>query len=559
MSFDGGSTMMRTPLMLSTLMDRGAQLQPDETIVTKVANGYHEITYREHQRRVYKLASALSKFGVQQGDRIGSFCWNTARHYQLYHAVPSMGAVLHTLNIRLGPTDLSYILNHAGDSVVVVDADLLPALEKVPHSELSGVKLFIVCGTDEQPGGWRSTLPRTVDWDAFLATGDDFFSWPEVDENQIMGLCYTSGTTGRPKGVAYSHRSTYLHTITSCLPDALGLSVVDVVLAVVPMFHAMSWGVPFITLMLGCRICHLNRFLAPQPTLEFFTDYGVTFSSGVPVIWQGVRQILTANPNLGKGLKLTRLTCGGSAPAAEMMRWFLNMYKIEFVQGWGMTETNPLATLSKLVGKSSDVSKSLDEQFSNVEKAGLLLPGLQMKIVDLDDFDKELPRDGVAQGELLLKGPWITGAYYRNPDSKNKFHRGWLTTGDIASIDLEGYLIIRDRSKDVIKSGGEWISSIDMENHIAALPGVAMAAVVAQPHPKWDERPVAIVMKQPNSTITKDAVIEHCKSAFAKFQLPDDVLFWDSIPLGATGKMSKKDIRELLKAQKYVLPDLAKL
>mmetsp|Transcript_3770 Transcript_3770/g.9481 ORF Transcript_3770/g.9481 Transcript_3770/m.9481 type:complete len:326 (-) Transcript_3770:229-1206(-) len=325
------------------------------------------------------------------------------------------------------------------------------------------------------------------------------------------------------------------------------------------MFHALAWGVPFGALMLGCRMCMLNRFMGPAPTLEFFTDYGVTISNGVPTIWQGIQSILTANPVLGKELKLNRITCGGSAPSSAMMQWYLQSYNVEIIQAWGMTETNPLATLSRFVGKGKHTHWTKEEKFENVQKAGLILPGLEMKIVDLEDFDKELPQDGVAQGELLMRGPWIAGAYYKNPDSKVKFHRGWLTTGDIASIDPEGYLIIRDRSKDVIKSGGEWISSIDMENHIMALEGVEMAAVVAQPHPRWDERPVAVVVKSAGSTVTKDTVIGHCKTVFAKFQLPDDVLFWDAIPFGATGKMSKKDIRDILKKENYVLPTLSKM
>lgn len=556
-SFTGGSTMQRVPLNMATLCDRGAYLQPDEKIITKIEGGYHEITYREHQTRVYRLASALAKHGINRGDRVGTFQWNSARHYQSYHAIPCMGAVLHTLNIRLGPVDLAYVVQHAGDRIVIIDADLLPAFEVIPPAQLDGIELFIVCGTDEKRGGWSSTLPRTVDYDDFLATGDDFFAWPEMDENEPMGLCYTSGTTGNPKGVCYSHRSCYLHTISSNLPDCLGISGTDVVLPVVPMFHVMSWGVPFITMMLGTRICHLNRFMAPQPTLKFFTDYNVTYSSGVPTIWQGIRQVLKADPSLGAGLTLKRLTCGGSAPAPDMMKWFKDHFNIEFIQGWGMTETSPLCTLGKFVSKSKHLDWTEEERFGNVLKAGILIPGLTIKIVDVDDFDKELPQDGIAQGEVLLRGPWITGAYYRAPETKSKFWKGWLTTGDIGSIDTEGNLIIRDRSKDVIKSGGEWISSVDMENLIVGLEGVEMCAVVAQPHPKWDERPVAIVIISPGATITKDRVIEHCKSKFARFQLPDDVLFWKEIPLGATGKMNKKGIRDMLKEQGYMLPSLA--
>lgn len=553
------ATTMRTPLNLSKLCDRAALLQPDEKIITKIEGGYHTITYREHQGRVFRLASALAKWGVRVGDRVATLCWNTARHYQCYHAVPCMGAVLHTLNLRLGPVDLGYILHHAGARVLVVDADQLPAVEALAEADLAHVELIVVCGTDERPGGWSSPLRRTVDWDAFLATGEPTFAWPELDEDAPMGLCYTSGTTGRPKGVAYSHRGTYLHTLTAALPDSLGIRGTDVVLPVVNMYHALAWGIPYITLMLGCRFCNLNRFLAPGPTLEFFRDHGVTMSNGVPTIWQGIRGILNANPELGRGLALKWLTVGGSAPPPEMMRWYYEKYGIQFIQAWGMTETGPLATLAKMVVRKADLALDADGQFANVVKAGILVPGLEMKIVDPDDYDRELARDGQAQGELLIRGPFITGAYYKNPDAQKKFHNGWLTTGDIASIEPGGDLLILDRSKDVIKSGGEWISSVDLENHIQSHSSVAMSAVVAQPHPKWDERPVAVVVCNTGCSVTKAEVIEWCKSKFARFQLPDDVLFWSEIPMGSTGKMSKKAIRDKLQQDGYVLPTLAKL
>jgi fatty-acyl-CoA synthase len=350
----------------------------------------------------------------------------------------------------------------------------------------------------------------------------------------------------------YTHRSTYLHTFGQAMTDSMGLSATDSICGIVPMFHAMGWGLPFTATMLGAKQVMPHRFMQPEHLLDLLAGEEVTMSAGVPTIWQGVRAAIEAEPERWDLAKLERITCGGSAPPVSMMRWYWDELGIEVIQGWGMTETNPLGTVSRKQAKRAHLELSDDEQFENVAKAGLLLPGLEMEIVD-DNF-KPLPHDGEAVGELVIRGPWICAEYYNDPQP-DKFRDGWLVTGDVAKIDAEQYLTIADRSKDLIKSGGEWISSVDLENHIVGLPGVAQAAVVAQPHPRWDERPVALVVRAAGSEVPAEEIRAHCAEAFAKWQLPDEVLFVDEIPFTSTGKIDKKAIRADLLAKAYQLPD----
>lgn len=541
-------TMQRTPLLLSRLMDRGALLCPDEEIVTKTASGTHRLTYAESRARSHQLAHALRDFGINVGDRVASFLWNGHRHLEMYHAVPCMGAVLHTLNIRLSPRDLEYIINHASDRVIVVDADLLPLLEQL-DGKMPSVELILVGSEDGQK--WSTKLRNAVDYEEFIAGKSDRYEWPTLDENAPMGLCYTSGTTGNPKGAMYTHRSTYLHTIVVCMADAIGLSARDACCAIVPMFHAMSWGLPFAANMVGSKQILPHRFMTPEHLLDLFSNEEATISAGVPTIWQGVKAAIEANPKRWNLEKLDRVTCGGSAPPPSLIKWYWETLGTEMVQGWGMTETNPLATISRRVAKRSHEKLSDAARFANNAKAGLLMPGLEVEIVD-DQF-RPLPHDGEAMGELLIRGPWIISEYYHDPQP-GKFHEDWLITGDVAKIDPEQYVIICDRSKDLIKSGGEWISSVDLENHIVAMKGVKQAAVVAHPHPKWDERPVALVVTAEGVKVAKEDVLGHCAEAFAKWQLPDDVLFVDSLPLTSTGKIDKKVIRAGLAEKGYRLP-----
>jgi acyl-CoA synthetase (AMP-forming)/AMP-acid ligase II len=542
-------TMQKTPLLMSRILGRGAVLDPDIEVVTQQADGTHRQTLKQTWDRANRVAYALKNHGIEVGDRIGSFMWNNYYHLELYQGVPSMGAVLHTLNIRLSPADLEYIINHANDRVIFADEDLLPLLEPL-WDKIPCVELLVICRHGE---GGESTFKNQIDYDDFIKDQPTEYDWPEIDENAPMGLCYTSGTTGKPKGVMYTNRSTYLHTLTESLTDSMGLSSLDSLLGIVPMFHAMGWGLPFAASMLGCKQVMPHRFMLPDVFLKLMQEEGVTVSAGVPTIWQGVRATLEADPDKYDLSILSRMTCGGSAPPLEMMRWYWDKFNVEMIQGWGMTETNPLGTLSRKVSKRSQIGMSEDEQFENVAKAGLAMAGLEIEIFD-EEWNR-LPHDGEAVGELCIKGAWIASEYFNDPQP-DKFHDGWLVTGDVAKIDPEQYIIISDRSKDLIKSGGEWISSVDLENHIVAMPGVAQAAVVAQPHPKWDERPVALVVMNEGSELNADAVIEHCSSIFAKWQLPDEVVETDNIPLTSTGKIDKKAIRARLDDESYQLPDL---
>ena len=544
-------TMQNTPLLMSRILGRGALLDPEVEVVTQQAEGTHRQTLRKTWARANQVANALQAHGIKVGDRVGSFMWNNYYHLELYQGVPSMGSVLHTLNIRLSPADLEYIINHAGDRVIFADEDLLPLLEPL-WGKIPCVELLVICRHGENG---ESSFQNQIDYDDFIKDQPENYEWPDIDETSPMGLCYTSGTTGKPKGVMYTNRSTYLHTLTEALPDALGLSSLDSLLGIVPMFHAMGWGLPYAASMLGCKQVMPHRFMVPEVFLNLMQDEEVTISAGVPTIWQGVRAELEANKGKFNLSKLGRLTCGGSAPPVEMMRWYWESYEVEMIQGWGMTETNPLGTVSRKIAKRSHLGSTEDQQFENIAKAGLAMPSL-----DIEIFDEEwnaLPHDGEAVGELCIKGPWIASEYYNDPQP-DKFHDGWLVTGDVAKIDSEQYVMIADRSKDLIKSGGEWISSVDLENHIVAMPGVAQAAVVARPHPKWDERPVALVIMSDDAELNPEAVIEHCSNIFARWQLPDEIIETTNIPLTSTGKIDKKAIRARLDEEGYQLPDLRK-
>ena len=543
--------MQHTPLLMHRLLDRGAKVAPNEEIVTMTETGTRRQTYLQTRNRAHQLAHALRDAGIEVGDRVGTFMWNGSRHLEVYHACAGMGAVLHTLNIRLSDKDLEYIIDHAQDKVIIADADALPLLE-VLKDRMPSVTQVIVA-TEEGFEGWQTQLPKAVDYEDFIAGKPTQFEWPEIDENSPLGLCYTSGTTGNPKGVEYEHRSQYLHTMAQCMTDSMALSATDTLCGIVPMFHAMGWGLPWSATMLGCKQVMPHRFMDPVRLIDLMVAEGVTVSAGVPTIWQGVKGLYEAEPGKYDLSKLSRLTCGGSSPPPSLIRWFWDTLNVEMIQGWGMTETSPLATLSRRVMKKSQLELSEDQQFENVAKAGQLMPGLELDIFD-EEFNR-VPHDGESVGEILIRGPWICSEYYNNPQAE-KFHDGWLITGDVGKIDPEEYLIISDRSKDLVKSGGEWISSVDLENHIVALDGIAQACVVAHPHPKWDERPVALVVLEPGKEVSAETVIEHCGLAFAKWQLPDDVLYVDSIPLTSTGKMDKKIVRADLDAQGYELPSL---
>jgi len=546
-------------LLLSKLCDRGTAIQPKSSIVTRTLNGYHVSNYAEHLRRSKRLASALSHWGVQLQDRVATLMWNTGWHFECYHAISCLGAILHTLNLRLGIADLNYIIGHAQDRIIFVDANLIALLEQVDVSVLSNVQLFVCVGESGEANRWSCQLDpkRTVDYEAFMASGQEEFQWPIVPEASLMGLCYTSGTTGRPKGAAYSHRSTYLHTLI-CGVDQLAISAAEVVMPFVPMFHVLSWGIPYALLMTGAPVVFTNNFTDSGQMLQMMMDWKVQVSTGVPTVWQQLRAHIQGQGGVAaikSKMALQRLICGGSSPPATLMRWYLDELGVEFVQVWGMTETNPIGSAARRIGKVQDLEKSIDESFANVRKAGLPCPGVEVRVANLEDLSQDV-RPGET-GELLVRGPWVIQDYFE-VDAKEKFFDGWLITGDVAKIDEEGAIIISDRSKDVIKSGGEWISSIDMENAVTALSGISMAAVVAVPHPRWDERPVVVVTldkgESPENLLER--IRQHLSSSFAKFQLPDDVLVWNEIPQTSTGKIDKKVIRAKLQEQGYVLPSL---
>ncbi|MDP6563574.1 MAG: long-chain fatty acid--CoA ligase [Alphaproteobacteria bacterium] len=538
-----------SPLLIAKLLDRGVRIAGDEKVVTVGAFGVHTQTYAETRARACQLAHALSALGISRGDRVATLMWNGHRHLEAFYAVPAMGAVLHTINMRLAPSEIEYVINHAEDRLFLVDEDLLPML--MPMLErLSSVRHMVIASTG---GDWKKQLPDALDWEEMIADGPSDYDWPTLDEDAPHGLCYTSGTTGNPKGVIHTHRSTYLHTMVQAMTDVVGLTATDCILQVVPMCHVWGWGYPFTATMLGARQIMVHGSWKPDFLLDLIEREKITFSSGVPTIWQTVRAAIEAEPNRWDLSALERINCGAAAPPASLIRWYWDHLDIEMIHSWGMTETNPLGATSRRLAKRKHLELGLDEQLGNMAKTGLPLPGLEIKIAD--DDGRPLPNDGETVGNLLVRGPWVCSEYYGDP-LPERFPDGWLHTGDLAKIDPEHYLIISDRSKDLIKSGGEWISSIDVENHIVAMPGVLKAAVVGQPHPKWGERPVALVELKPGATLKAEQVIDHCASKFASWQLPDDVLFMDSMPLNSTGKLDKQAIREHLDTDGYLLPDL---
>jgi fatty-acyl-CoA synthase len=531
--------MMNTPLTMSVLMDRGPVLAPNVEIVSKMRDQTHRYTYTDLGGRARRLANALTKLGVNQGDRVATLAWNSYRHLEIYYAVPCMGAVLHTLNLRLSSEQLAYVINHAEDSVIFVDEDLVPLMEKLT-GQLSTVKHFIIMSNS---GEFKTTLSPAHDYERLIAAEKPEFTWPEIDENAPMGLCYTSGTTGNPKGVMYTHRSNYIHTVTGGLPDLLGLRRNDVIMAVVPMFHANAWGLPYIATMLGIKQVFPGPTMDGATVCQLIQDEKVTFTGGVPTIWLGVMNELHQNPGKYDLSSMRTMICGGSAPPRAMIDWFETNLGVEFVQAWGMTETSPLGTVCHL---KPNMDQWKRERILDVkQRAGIHAPGLELRIVD--DAGNEVPHDGVAMGRLLIRGPWIAATYFKEDPAPEKFPGGWLDTGDVATIDSEGYMAIADRSKDLVKSGGEWISSVDLENAIMAIPGVAEAAVIAVFHPKWQERPLACVVKKPGVEVTKEDIYNHLDKHFAKWWMPDDIIFIESVPKTSVGKFDKKVLRDQFK------------
>ena len=535
--------MMDRPLLLIHFLERARRLYPSQEIVSRTGAGVHRTTYEAAYERARRLAAALPGLGVAPGDRVGTYAWNHHRHFELYFAVPGAGRVLHTLNIRLFPDQIAFIANHAEDRVIFVDDVLVAALEKIaPH--LDHVKAYVIMGDGEPP---KTSLKPLVRYEELVAAGASDYQFPDLDENDAALMCYTSGTTGNPKGVLYSHRALALESMSFAMVDAAALSDHDTVLAIVPMFHANAWSIPFAATMVGAKQVFPGQYLQPADTVSLLESERVTVAAGVPTIWTGVLDLLDREPHELPGFE--RALCGGSAVPISLIERF-DRRGIRLIQAWGMTETSPLGTIAHL--KPALEALSREDRLKLAAKQGLPVPGVEIRAVD--DSGKEVPWDGRTLGELQVRGPWVASAYYNDPRSPQSFQDGWFRTGDIVTIDSEGYVQIQDRAKDVIKSGGEWISSVEIENAIMGHPKVAEAAVIGVHHAKWEERPLACVVPRAEcrETITKEEILDYLRPRFAKWWLPDDVVFVDAIPKTSVGKVSKRELREQFKG--YKLP-----
>jgi fatty-acyl-CoA synthase len=536
--------MMDYPLTLQHAFHRAVRIFPRKEIVTQTDGEPHRYTYGEWGTRVTQLASALKQAGVVEGDRIATFGWNTYRHFELYYAVPCMGAVLHTLNIRLFAEQLVYIVNDAEDKVVFVDGDLVPLLEGLAP-QLPTVKLYVIMGEAPHSTG---KLQPSVDYETWIAEQPASYDWPRLDENVAAAMCYTSGTTGNPKGVVYSHRSIFLHSMGTCLVDGLGLSERDVILPIVPMFHANAWGFPHAAAFVGAKLVFPGRFMDPMRIARMIEHEHVTVSGAVPTIWIAVLNLLSKEQfDLST---LRAIYCGGSAVPQALIE---GLYKknINIVQAWGMTETSPLASLSKLRSYQEDLP--LEEQFRIKARQGTVLPGVDFRVIDMES-GQEVPWDNQTFGELQVRGPWIAHTYYKDEDAAAKFVDGWLRTGDVAVVDGDGSLQLVDRTKDLVKSGGEWISSVEIESLIMGHPKVLEACVIGIPHPKWSERPLACVVPKPEfvGQISEEEIVEYLRPHVAKWWLPDKVAFIEAVPKTSVGKFDKKVLRK--QYEMYSLP-----
>ncbi|HEY5633858.1 MAG TPA: 3-(methylthio)propionyl-CoA ligase [Burkholderiaceae bacterium] len=544
--------MMEMPLLISSLLRHAARHHGDTEIVSRRVEGdIHRYTWADCHARAARLADALVRSGVQPGERIATLAWNGYRHMEIYYAVGGMGGVIHTINPRLHPDQIAWIVNHAGDTHLAFDTTFAPIVEAIA-AKCPNVKHWIALS--DADSGFALANPeaqaKLVNYEAFLARGSDGYRWPDFDERSAVALCYTSGTTGNPKGALYSHRSTVLHAYGAALPDAMGASARDCILPVVPMFHVNAWGIPYSAALVGAKLVFPGGRLDGKSIYELFETEGVTYSAGVPTVWLGLLQHVRENRL--KFSTLERTVIGGSACPPAMIRAFRDDYGVEVIHAWGMTEMSPLGTLCKLQNKH--LKRSESEQRRVLEKQGHVIFGVDMKIVDDDGND--LPWDGKTFGNLLVRGPWTIREYFRgeggDPLQYDADGTSWFPTGDVSTIDADGYMQITDRSKDVIKSGGEWISTIDLENLAIAHPAVANAAVIGVRHPKWDERPLLIVVRNPGAEVSREELLAFYEGKIAKWWTPDDVQFVDAIPLGATGKILKTKLREQF--ADYVLP-----
>jgi fatty-acyl-CoA synthase len=550
--------MMNSSLILSSLLQHAARYHGDTEIVSRtvegasaddggaIKNGIHRYTYADAHVRARKLANALARLGVQRGDRVGTLAWNGYRHFELYYAISGIGAVTHTINPRLFPEQVSWIANHAEDRVLFFDLTFLPLIEQLAP-QCPTVKAWVAM-TDRahMPA---SKIPGLLCYEELLAAESDQYEWPQLDENSAAALCYTSGTTGNPKGALYSHRSSVLHALAACLPDGMNLSAREVILPVVPMFHVNAWGTPYSAPLVGAKLVFPGPALDGASLHELYETESVTFTAGVPTVWQGLLQHLQKNALRLSTVK--RMIVGGAACPPSLMQSFERDFGVKIIHAWGMTELSPLGTVCTLKRRQQELPA--EQRFAHEIKQGRPPYGIDLKIVD--EQGAELRRDGKTSGNLLVRGAWVIDRYYRLDGSP--LQDGWFPTGDVATLDADGFLQITDRSKDVIKSGGEWISSIELENIALTHPAVSEAAAIGIRHPKWDERPLLAVVRRPGQEPTREELLALYPGKVARFCIPDDVVFVEELPHTATGKISKLKLREQLKDYRWPVPAAA--
>jgi fatty-acyl-CoA synthase len=531
------ATMMDVPLSIRLILEHAATNHPEREIVSRDYGTLHRYTIAEFAQRVGRLANALKRLGVKPGDRVASFAWNSHRHLELYYAVPSIGAVLHTVNIRLFPEQVAYVLNHAGDGVVFFDSSLTAAIEKAAAADPKGRRTYVSMG-----GTMTTALKPAYDYEKLLAAESPEVEWPAIDERQPAMVCYTSATTGDPKGVVYSHRSTVLHAYAAGQPDVFDLSSSDVLMPIVPMFHVNAWGLPFVGMLAGVKFVFPGDAMDPASLIDLMNRERVTFSGGVPTVWIGVREQLTKTG--GRLETLQRMIVGGMAVPESLMKWY-DERGITIIHAFGMTETSPIATISRV--KPALAGESPERRLAARLKQGTFVPGIRWRVIGQDG--KPVPRDGKTSGELHYHGPWVTGSYHDNVEASKAAmtEDGWFRSGDIVTVDELGYVQVVDRVKDLVKSGGEWISSVDVENALMGHPAVKEAAVVGVPHDKWLERPVAVVVLRDGENPSEEDLRNYLGTRVAKWWIPDRVMFVDAIPRTGVGKFLKRELRDRYK------------
>jgi fatty-acyl-CoA synthase len=538
------STMQDGPLLISGILRHGQQVYGNSVVVSESPDGATTTTFTDTADNAARLANALRSLGIGDSDRVGTFCWNDQQHLEAYMAVPSMGSVLHTLNIRLFPEQLAFVINHAEDKVVIVDASIAPLLARV-RDQCKTIEHIVVAGEGDTTG-----LGETIDYHELIAAQEPSYDWPVLDEKQAAAMCYTSGTTGDPKGVVYSHRSTYLHSMSGMTTNCIGASENDRVLVIVPMFHANAWGVPYTAFMAGTDLIMPERFLQAEPLARMFEQHRPTLSLGVPTIWNDLLRYAESHPVDLSSVRL--LTAGGSAVPRSLMEAYDKRFGVTILQGWGMTETSPVAALSK-----PPKGVPPEEEIEWRAKSGRMVCGVELRIMAEDGT--VMPNDGESVGEFEVRGPWVTGSYYKDTSSDRFSPDGWLRTGDVGTQDNRGFLQISDRSKDVIKSGGEWISSVELENQVMANPDVFEAAVIGVPDAKYDERPLVVIVPCEGRKPEPQELLDFLAPRVARWWLPERWAFVDELPKTSVGKFDKKALRTKvasgeIKVQQVELP-----